>query len=52
MQEVDNPVQLPDVTRIDRIEEQFGIDTSDPELRFNFLLAYRVREALIVPSAQ
>ena len=38
--------------RIDRIEEQFGIDTNDPELRFNFLLAYRVREALIVPSAQ
>ena len=38
--------------RIDRIEDQFGIDTSDPELRFNFLLAYRVREATIVPSAQ
>ena len=38
--------------RIDRIEEQFGIDTNDPELRFNFLLAYRVREAPIVPSAQ
>ena len=38
--------------RINRIEDQFGIDTSDPELRFNFLLAYRVREATIVPSAQ
>ena len=38
--------------RINRIEEQFDIDTSDPELRFNFLLAYRVREAPVVPLAQ
>ncbi|MDR1422459.1 MAG: helix-turn-helix domain-containing protein [Coriobacteriales bacterium] len=28
--------------RIERIEEEFGIDTSDPILRFNLLLAYRI----------
>lgn len=38
--------------RIDHIEEQFGIDTSDPVLRFDFLLAYRIREATIVQAAQ
>ena len=38
--------------RIDRIEGQYGIDTNDPALRFNFLLAYRIREALLVQSAQ
>ena len=38
--------------RIDRIESQFGIDTNDPTLRFNFLLAYRIREAMLVQSAQ
>ena len=31
--------------RIDKIESQYGIDTSDPALRFDFLLAYRIREA-------
>ena len=38
--------------RIDRIEEQYGIDTNDPALRFDFLLAYRIREASLVQSAQ
>ena len=38
--------------RIDRIEEQYGIDTGDPALRFDFLLAYRIREASLVQSAQ
>lgn len=38
--------------RIDRIEDQFGIDTNDPALRFDFLLAYRIREACSVQSAQ
>ena len=38
--------------RIDRIEDQFGIDTNDPALRFDFLLAYRIREAQAVQSAQ
>ena len=37
--------------RIDKIEDQYGIDTSDPALRFDFLLAYRIREAAIVQSA-
>lgn len=30
--------------RIDRIEQQFGIDTNDPDLRFDLMLAYRFRE--------
>ncbi len=38
--------------RIDRIESQYGIDTNDPELRFDFLLAFRVRQAMFVQSAQ
>lgn len=38
--------------RIDRIEELFGIDTDDPALRFDMLLAYRLREAAIVLDAQ
>lgn len=38
--------------RIDRIESQYGIDTTDPTLRFDFLLAYRIREAMLVQSAQ
>ena len=38
--------------RIDRIENQFGIDTSDPILPFDFMLASRVREAAAVQSAQ
>ena len=38
--------------RIDRIESQFGIDTADPTLRFDFLLAYRIREASLMQSAQ
>ena len=32
--------------RIGRIEDQFGIDTSDPQLRLDLLLAYRIREAI------
>ena len=32
--------------RIDKIESQYHIDTNDPPLRFDFLLAYRIREAL------
>lgn len=31
--------------RIGRIEDQFGIDTSDAQLRVDLLLAYRIREA-------
>lgn len=38
--------------RIDRIESQFGIDTNDPMLRFDFLLAFRIREASLVQNAQ
>ena len=38
--------------RIDKIEDQYGIDTNDPILRFDFLLAYRVREASLVQVAQ
>ncbi|MBE6473193.1 MAG: PucR family transcriptional regulator [Coriobacteriaceae bacterium] len=38
--------------RIDRIESQYGIDTEDPSMRFDFLLAYRVRESAIVQNAQ
>ena len=30
--------------RIDRIEQQFDIDTNDPDLRFDLMLAYRFRE--------
>ena len=37
--------------RIDKIEDQYGIDTSDPVLRFDFLLAYRIREAAVVQTA-
>lgn len=38
--------------RIDRIEELFGIDTDDPALRFDVLIAYRLREASFVQDAQ
>ena len=31
--------------RIGRIEEQFGIDTSDPQVRLDLLLAFRIHEA-------
>lgn len=31
--------------RIGRIEEQFGIDTDDPKLRMDLLMAYRLRAA-------
>lgn len=31
--------------RIDKIEERFGIDTSDPALRLMILFAYKLREA-------
>lgn len=37
--------------RIDRIEQQFGIDTDDPELRFDLMLAYRFRDYAIVQNA-
>ena len=33
--------------RISRIEEQFGIDTDDPALRQDLMLAYRLRERFI-----
>ena len=33
--------------RIGRIEEQYGIDTSDPQLRQDMLLAYAIRNALV-----
>ncbi len=32
--------------RIGRIEEQFGISTDDPKLRFELLVAYRLRDIL------
>lgn len=38
--------------RIDKIEERFGIDTSDPGLRLTILFAYKLREAAIVQNAQ
>ena len=38
--------------RIRRIEEQFGIDTEDPAVRFDLLLAYRIREVYIRQNAQ
>ena len=38
--------------RIDKIEERFGIDTSDPGLRQMILFAYKMREASIVQNAQ
>lgn len=38
--------------RIDKIEERFGIDTSDPGLRLTILFAYKMREASIVQNAQ
>ena len=38
--------------RIDRIESQYGIDTDDPAMRFDFLLAYRVRESTMMQNAQ
>ena len=38
--------------RIDKIEELYGIDTGDPTLRFDFLLAYRIREASSMQLAQ
>ena len=38
--------------RIDRIEELFGIDTDDPALRLDLLMAYLLREASLVQDAQ
>ena len=38
--------------RIGRIEEQFDIDTDDPQLRADLLLAFRLREAALVQNAQ
>ena len=38
--------------RINRIEEQFGINTDDPRLRMDLLLAYCIREADVVRGAQ
>lgn len=38
--------------RIDRIEETYGIDTSDPSLRFSFLLAYRLSNVEFMQDAQ
>ena len=38
--------------RIDRIEQQFGIDTDDPTLRFDLMLAYRLRKTHTVHNAQ
>ena len=37
--------------RINRIEEQFGIDTDDDILRFDLLLAFRLREAAFMQKA-
>lgn len=33
--------------RIDRIESRFGVDTSDPDLRFALLLGFRICEAAL-----
>ncbi len=38
--------------RIGRIEEQFGIDTGDPQMRADLLLAFRLREAALMQDAQ
>ena len=38
--------------RIDRIEELYGIDTDDPALRLDLLMAYLLREASLVQDAQ
>lgn len=38
--------------RIGRIEQQFGIDTTDAQLRQDLLMTYRIRDAAIVRSAQ
>lgn len=38
--------------RIDRIEDKYGIDTNDPSLRFDFLLAYRLINAETMQNAQ
>ena len=37
--------------RIGRIEEQFDIDTGDPQLRIDLLMAYRLRDAFMARSA-
>ncbi len=36
--------------RIGRIEEQFGIDTNDSQLRQDLLIAFRLREAVLMRS--
>ena len=38
--------------RINRIEEQYDINTNDPQLRIDLMLAYCIREAGIVQDAQ
>lgn len=38
--------------RIDRIEGKYGIDTSDPALRFDFLLAFRLINVESMQNAQ
>lgn len=38
--------------RITRIEDVYGIDTEDPDTRFDLMLAYRIRDALTVQNAQ
>lgn len=38
--------------RINRIEEQYDIDTNDPQLRIDLMMAYCIREAGIVQDAQ
>ena len=38
--------------RIDRIESKYGIDTNDPDLRFDFLLAFRLSDAESMQDAQ
>ncbi len=38
--------------RITRIEELFGIDTEDADARFDLLLAYRIRTAIVMQNAQ
>ena len=38
--------------RIGRIEQQYGIDVSDPKLRLDILFAYHIRDAVLRESGQ
>jgi DNA-binding PucR family transcriptional regulator len=38
--------------RVSRIQEQFNLDLDDPKLRFDLIVAYRLRGASFVQNAQ